>query len=316
MKPILCLGDSCADIIIPYGAAKNGMDTPSEFTCGGAVANTASGLGRLGAGCAFLGKAGDDYFGRTMKSALEKDGVDTKYFLLDKGLSSVMILVVIDEKNDRFPFLMPRQKPSHLQLYDADIPDGILEQISFVHTTGLMLFEEPAAGTVCRLLARCADHGVKVSLDINLRIETAQRDRRFLAQALQYTDYLLGSGVEELVPLTGISDPLAAARSLVTEKRTVVCRLGEQGSVAFDRYGEYASGAFPVAIVDTLGAGDAFNSGFLWALSRGNPLAEANRAGCAAAALNLTQRGARNCPDEKELLSFLAATQPYPFAVT
>ncbi|NMC83647.1 MAG: sugar kinase [Anaerolineaceae bacterium] len=315
MKPILCLGDSCADILIPYGAAKNGVDIPSEFTCGGAVANTASGLGRLGAGCAFLGKAGDDYFGRTMKTALAEDGVDTQWFFLEKSLSSVMILVVIDEKNDRFPFLMPRENPSHLELYDADLPDDLLEQISCVHTTGLMLFEEPAAETVCRLLARCADHGVKVSLDINLRIETAKRDRRFLAQALQYTDYLLGSGAEELVPLTGISDPLAAARSLVTEKRTVVCRMGEQGSIAFDRSGEYACGAFPVAVVDTLGAGDAFNSGFLWALSQNQPLAQANRAGCAAAALNLTQRGARHCPTEKELLSFLASAEPRQFSI-
>ncbi|MGB8215569.1 MAG: sugar kinase [Anaerolineales bacterium] len=316
MKQILCLGDACADIIIPYGTAKKGMNAAPEFTCGGASANTASGLGKLGASCAFLGKAGEDYFGRTMKTALEKDGVDTKYFILDKDLSSVMIMVVIDENNDRFPFRIPREKSSYLELYDADIPEDVLEQISFVHTTGLMLFEEPAAGTVCRFLEKCARQGKGISLDINFRIEIANLDRKYLYQAMECADYLLGSGIDEIVPLTGISDPIKAAKSLVTKKRTVVCRMGDKGSIAFDSLGEYGSGAFSVEVVDTLGAGDAFNSGFLWALSKGKPIQSANQTGCAAAALNLTKRGAHNCPNEKELLSFMATAKPGGFTIS
>ena len=316
MKQILCLGDTCADIIIPYGAAKKGVDVPTEFSCGGATANTASGLGKLGVNCAFLGKTGDDYFGRAMKVALEKDAVDVEHFLLDKNLTSVMIFAVIDENNDRFTFLMPRENPSHLELYDVDIPEGLLEQLSFVHTTGLMLFDEPAAGTVCRFLEKCSRQGVKVSLDLNFRIETANRDRKYLNQAMEYANYLLGSGSEEFIPLTGITDPLNAAMSLVTDKRAVVCRMAEKGSIAFDLNGEYSCGAFPTKIIDTLGAGDAFNSGFLWAISKGKPLEYANQAGCATAALNLAKRGARNCPSEEELLSFLASVKPRCFNVT
>jgi sugar/nucleoside kinase (ribokinase family) len=316
MKKILCVGDACADVVIPYGAAKKGRDAAAEFVCGGTAANTASGLGRLGADCAFLGKAGDDYFGRAMKDALEKDGVDTEHFLLDRNLSSVMILAVIDENNDRFPFLMPREKPSHLEFYDADLPDGLLDGAAFVHTTGLMLFEEPAAGTVCRFMEKCAARGVAVCLDVNLRIETVNRNRGYLYRAMECADYLLGSGPDELAPLAGIADPLEAARSLVTEKRAVICRLGDRGSVAFDRSGAYGCGAFPVEVEDTLGAGDAFNSGFLWALAGGKSLRDANAAGCADAALNLTKRGARNCPDEKELLRFMAEVTPRPFAVS
>jgi sugar/nucleoside kinase (ribokinase family) len=306
MKKILCLGDACADILIPYGAAKNGLDRPVEFTCGGTVANTASGLGRLGADCAFLGKAGDDYFGRTMKAELEKDGVDAEHFILDKNLSSVMILVVIDENHDRFPFLMPRENPSHLELFDADMPEVLLEQFSIVHTTGLMLFEEPAAGSVCCFLEKCARHGVKVSLDVNLRIETLGQKREYLNRAMDCADYLLGSGEDEFVPLSGIRDPFEAARSMVTDKRTVVCRMGDKGSVAFGRTGEHGCGAYSVEVADTLGAGDAFNSAFLWALAGEKSLAFANQAGCAAAALNVSKKGARNCPHEQELLSFMS----------
>lgn len=305
MKKILCLGDACADIVIPYGAAKKGEDKSPEFTCGGTAANTASGLGKLGIDCAFLGKGGDDYFGRIMKRELEMDGVDTEYFKLDSNLSSVMILAVIDEYNDRFPFLMPKKKPSHLEMYDTDIPDDIFENISFVHTTGLMLFEEPAADTVCRFLEKCASLGIPVSLDINLRIETLELNREYLYRAIECANYLLGSGDDELAPLAGINDPFSAAKSFVTDKRSVVCRMGGKGSVAFDRLGEYHCDAYTVNVADTLGAGDSFNSGFIWALSKGKSLEYANKAGCAAAALNLTKRGARNCPSEIELLNFL-----------
>ncbi len=304
MKQILCLGDACADIVIPYGAAKSGRSVFPEFTCGGTCANTASGLGRLGAECAFLGKAGDDYFGRAMKTSLQRDGVNTDHFILDENLASVLIMVVIDEKNDRFPFLMPRENPSHLQLFDEDIPERLLQQFSFVHTTGLMLFEDPAAGAVCRFLEKCAAIGTKVSLDINLRIETQQQNRGHLLKAIETVDYLFGSGNDDFVPLTGISDPLEAARSLVTEKRAVICRMGDRGSVVIDRDGESTCEAFQVSVADTLGAGDAFNSGFLWALARGESLQYANRAGCAAAAINISKPGARNCPNEQELLSF------------
>ncbi len=306
MKQILCLGDACADIVIPYGAAKSGRQVFPDFSCGGTAANTASGLGRLGSECAFLGKAGNDYFGRAMKTALQTDGVNADYFILDENLSSALILVVIDEKNDRFPFLMPRQNPSHLQLFDEDIPDRLLQQVSFVHSTGLMLFEEPAAGAVCRFLEKCAARGIKVSLDINLRIETLRQNREHLLQAIESADYLLGSGIDEFSPLTGIRDPFEAARSLVTEKRTIICRMGDRGSVVLDRNGESRCEAFQVNVADTLGAGDAFNSGFLWALAKGESLQYANRAGCAAAAINISKPGARNCPKEQELLSFLS----------
>jgi Sugar kinases, ribokinase family len=315
MKQILCLGDACADIVIPYGDAKKGIDSSVEFTCGGATANTASGLGRLGVPCLFLGKAGDDYFGHVMKRSLEQDGVETKFFILDKNLSSVLVMAVLDENNDRFTFLMPRENPSHLELYDADMPENIWERISIVHTTGLMLFEQPAAGTVCRFLEECSRHGVKISVDINFRIETATLNREYLSRAMKTADFLLGSGVEEFVPLTGIDDPLAAARSLVTNKRTVICRMGKKGSIVFRRDAEYYAGAYAVEVADTLGAGDAFNSGFLWAIEKGLTLQEANQAGCAAAALNLTKRGARNCPTERELRVFMSQSKPIEWGI-
>ena len=148
--------------------------------------------------------------------------------------------------------------------------------------------------------------GIPVSLDINLRLETARQNDRCLRRALECATYVLGSGEEELAPLAGLSDPLAAAASFVRPGRAVVCRLGARGAAALDSTGTSFCPAFPVPVADTLGAGDAYSSGFLYALYNGMPLAAANRRGCAAAALNLTQPGARNCPTAAALEAFLA----------
>ncbi len=306
MKRILCVGDACADVVIPYGSAKRGEAAEPHFSPGGTVANTASGLGRLGAECAFLGKAGDDYFGRQMRAALAQDGVDVSRFYLDGSLSSVLILAVLDEQNDRFPFLMPRRQPSHLELYPGDLPDELLDSFDLVHTSGLMLFENPAAESVCGFLERCRVRGVEVSLDVNLRVETARGDFSFLRRAADCASYLLGSGPDELAPLAGLADPDAAARSLVRGSRAVVCRLGAQGARVYTAAGVSSCGAFPVQVADTLGAGDCYNSGFLFALASGANLAAANVCGCAAAAVCLTRPGARGGPTRAELFDFLS----------
>jgi len=305
MKRILCIGDACADIVIPFGSVRQGRDAAPSFMPGGTVANTASGLGRLGVACSFLGKAGRDYYGRGMKEALERDGVDTTRFTLREELASVQILVVIDEANERFPFLMPREAPSHLALFPEDLPETLLEQFDMVHTSGLMLFEDPAASSVCGFLEKCSRAGVPVSLDINLRVETLEKDRRHLYRAMDCAAYLLGSAADELMPLTGCGDAESAARCLVTEKRTVVSRLGAEGACVYTPTETFRCGGYPVRVADTLGAGDCYNSGFLYALTKGWGLARANRCGCAAAALNLTKPGARNGPTEEELSAFM-----------
>ena len=83
MLPVLCYGDICADLLIPYGralAANSSMVDPDaltvHFSHGGSVANTAVTLARLGAPALFLGTAGQDAFGRALKEGLEMEGVN------------------------------------------------------------------------------------------------------------------------------------------------------------------------------------------------------------------------------------------------
>lgn len=159
MKRVLCVGDACADLLIPYGHARNGREAKVGFAPGGTVANTASGLGRLGADCAFAGVAGQDEYGEEMKNSLALDGVDVSRFRLREGLSSTMVMVVLDENQERYPFLLPRDRQAHLELRREDLPESLLEGVDYVHTSGLMLFENPAAEAVCAFLELCKRRG-------------------------------------------------------------------------------------------------------------------------------------------------------------
>ena len=109
MSKVLCIGDSCADIVIPYGELKSGREASVSFSCGGSGANSVYALAKLNVPVSLCARAGKDLYGREMKRQLKEAGADTKYFILDEDTVSTQILVVIDENRDRFPLLMPKE---------------------------------------------------------------------------------------------------------------------------------------------------------------------------------------------------------------
>ena len=133
-----------------------------------------------------------------------------------------------------------------------------------------------------------------------MRVESLGKDTRLLRRAIDCADYLLGSEREELLPLAQTE----TAASLATERRTVIARQGAEGASVCTPRGVSHCPALPTEVVDTVGAGDCYNSGFLFALDRGYSLEDANRCGCAAASLSLKRRGARSCPDAETLLKY------------
>lgn len=320
MKPILCLGDVCPDIILPYGqtkavldAAARGEDTSgspqlgASIQPGGSISNTAVGLARLSTPVWLAGTVGDDPMGRMLRDDLTAEGVDTALLRLDPKIATILILVVVEADGGRVPYALPPTGASHLQLIPEQLPEDLPQRISWLHTTGMNLTEEPSASTTLELMARCRAAGVPVSLDINSRIE-AMGNSHFLENLRKAADLctlLLGSGPDELMPLAGADSPHAAAQSLATGGRVVVCRMGGDGADVYTRDGHWHQDAMEVTVADTIGAGDAYNSGYLAAAWRGLAPREANRWGCVAAGVCVSVPGARGCPPLDRLLELL-----------
>lgn len=313
MKKILCFGDICPDLLIPYGTAKNPHSEKEEhlvhFRHGGSVANTASGLGRLGVPVLFAGTAGDDYFGRQLKAGLEEDGVDTRCMRLEKGRMTVQILIVVDANRERTPFAFPPSGASQHQILPEQVPLSLLEEVGWMHASGITLREEPAAATQLMLMEACKERGIPLSLDINARPESRADSTfsRYLQKALPLCDVLLGSLEEELCPLAGESDPEKAAEKLLKQVPMVVARRGGNSALLYTRDGRYEAPVTPVAVEDSVGAGDAYNAGFLSALWEGLSPEAANRRGVLCGTVCVTRPGARSCPTREELRSEICA---------
>lgn len=296
MSKILCLGDACVDIITKKNS--NTIDY-NNFNCGGANANSAFGLGKLNCDVMFFGVAGNDIYGITSKKALEQVGVNTKYFKLVDNYETTKILVEIDENNDRFPTLLTKVNPSYLQIHEEDLNVIDLSDVEYILTNGMMLFENPAASSISDFLIKAHDKGIKILLDINYRIETIDKDRVYLDKVVSITDYLFGSIDDEILPLTG-SNNIEEAVSKFNNK--VVIARNSKGASVYSNGNVYKQDSYKVEVVDTLGAGDAYNAGFIYGLVNNKPLSECNKLGCLVAAINITKKGARNAPSESELL--------------
>ena len=304
MRKVLCLGDSCADILIPYGDHLKGEEITISFSCGGSTANSAAALGKLGVGVAFVGKAGTDLYGRRMKKELLDHGVDVSAFVLDEGLVSTQVIIILDENNDRHPFLMPKEKPSYLEIYPEDLSSIDLKDVSYILTNGMMLFEKPAAESITAFLINAHQQGIQILLDINFRPETLSKDRYYLDQVINIADYLLGSIEDDFLPLTKTNSLQEAVKTLLNGNNIIIAH-DKKGASAFTINNEYSASGYPVKVADTVGAGDAFNAGFLYGLVHDEDLAKCLTYGNAVAAICISSSGARNTPDETALRSFL-----------
>lgn len=315
MKPVLCLGDACFDLILPYAAAlkaKAGSAVDPHTldvvrAPGGSVANTACTIAKLGVPVWFAGTCGNDVFGMELKDSFEHDGVDTHLLRVDPNQPTQLVLLVLDASGDRVGFACPARGGAQHAITKEQIPEDALDQIGWLHVNGMMLREDPAASTQLYWMQRCFERGIPVSLDINARVESL--GNRFFYENLQkakaFATVIFGSALDEIPLLAAMHDAESAAATLAQNGRVVIARSGDQGAVFYRNGRRMHFPAFPVDVVDTVGAGDTFDGAYIAAILSGKSFADAMRIGNAASAICVSKPGGRNGPTRNELLSFL-----------
>ncbi len=315
MKPVLCLGDICADLIIPYAAALKAKSDPASCVNadvrpaeGGSVANTACAIARLDVPVLFAGTCGLDAYGQMLKRGLEREGVDTSLLRMEPDKPTQLVLLVLNEQGDRTAFACPAHLGSQHSILPDQIPADIVERISWLHVTGMMLREDPAASTQLDLMRRCREAGVPVSFDINVRVEALQNElfAKNLGLAKELADYILGSSFDEIPLLAGERDAELAAQKLAAHGAAVISRSGDQGADLFRNGTRIHAPAFPVTVADTVGAGDTFDGAFIAAKLSGLSDADAMQEANAAAAICVSKPSGRGSPARAELDAFLA----------
>ncbi|WKX27784.1 aminoimidazole riboside kinase [Tatumella ptyseos] len=265
-KKVWVLGDAVIDLL-PESEGRL-LQCP-----GGAPANVAVGIARLGGNSAFIGRVGEDPFGKFLQKTLKKEQVSTDYMHFDAEQRTSTVVVGLDEDGERsFTFMV---KPSaDLFLVNQDLPGFQSEE--WLHCCSIALSREPSRSTTLEAMARIRRAGGKVCFDPNIREDfwpNEQVLRDTLAQALTLADVIKLSE-DELQFISG-SHQLEQGIARIVEEydpELLVITRGKEGVSAFYQGNLSYHEAKPVVSVDTTGAGDAFVAGLLYGLStRGFP---------------------------------------------
>lgn len=266
---------------------------------GGKGSNQAIAAARLGASVTFVGRVGSDSFGETAMKMWRDNGVDTRHVVVDPELATGVAPILVEAGGEN---MIVVALGANLNVSPNDV-DAALDAIkqADVLITGL---EIPPA-TAAYALAIAKAHGVKTIL--NPAPASALPDAT-LADA----DFVTPNETE-LEVLTGLAtgDTEYGARLLLKRpKQTVIVTQGGAGTSFFNDEIAGHVKIFPVDVVDTTGAGDAFNAGISVALGEGLPLEDAVRFGNAVAGLCVTKPGtASSMPYRAEVDALLAARE-------
>ncbi len=253
---IVVAGECLVDLLVqPDGTV---VATP-----GGGPFNVARALGRLGRPVAFLGRLSTDNFGRMLRAALEADGVRLDLAPLTDDPTLLAIADIDDDGSATYRFHAAGSAAAGLTA--RDVGAGLPAEATALHVGTLGLVLEPMAAAVESLVA-AAQPGVLVMADPNCRpaaIAEPGTYRARLGRVLRRVDVVKVS-VDDLAWLEPGLAPLDAARAVLDGGPSVALLTDGGGPVRIVTPTDVVALPVPaVAIVDTVGAGDAFGAGFL-----------------------------------------------------
>src|SRR5688572_5268755 len=327
----ICLGRAAVDL---YGLERGArLEDAQHFAkyLGGSAGNVAVGLSRLGLKVAMLTRVGDEHMGRFVRDELAREGVDVTAVQTDPGRLTGLVLLGI-EGTDSFPHIFYRENCADMGLTPADADTAPFAAAKALAITGTHLSTDAVRAASRRALALAKQHDLKVVLDVDYRpvlwglaghgggadrekasAEVTQHLQAFLPDC----DLVVGTE-EEIRVAGGGANALEALRAIrAGTPATIVMKRGVAGCVVFE--GPIPAsvdqglvvGGFPVEVLNVLGAGDAFLSGYLSGWIAGLPATHCGRRGNAAGAIVVTRHGCTPAmPTREELEEFLGRPTP------
>ncbi len=266
----------CGEALIDFVPVAHGDEPAYVARAGGSSFNVAMGLGRLGIPVGYLGRVSTDPFGRLLRRRLEADGVDCR-LLLEGDEPSTLAIVHLDAGAEPV-YIFHGEGTADRLLRLEDLPAELPEQVMALHLGSISMVREPGASAFEAIMRR--EHARRViSLDPNVRPSLVGERSTYVARLegwISLADVVKVSRAD-LAWLYPDADPEAVAAAwLARGPGLVVVTRGHDGSLGLTARDRVEVAGTPVAVSDTVGAGDAFTSGLLaW-------LHEAGRLGRAA----------------------------------
>jgi 5-dehydro-2-deoxygluconokinase len=293
---------------------------------GGSSANLAAGLARMGLRSAMLTRVGNEQMGRFVREALAGEGVDVSQVRTDPDRLTALVILGIGAREE-VPHIFYRERCADMGLVEEDVDGDFIASARMLSVTGTHLSTETTRAAVLKAMRLARDHGTQVTLDIDYRPvlwglvtagEGADRYRAsgqvsdVLAQVLPLCDLVVGTE-EEIMVAGGSADLLAAVQKvrelsagwIVLKRGAAGCTVFAPGVIESLQHGTVVAGQ-AVEVFNTLGAGDAFLSGFLAGWLEGAEPQRCGQLGNACGALVVARHGCTPAiPSRIELESFL-----------
>ena len=231
---------------------------------GGAVVNAAAAFAKYGAKAAFLGKVGNDLFGRALREFLTSLGVDCRGLREDDDYNTTLAFVSLGANGER-DFAFYRKHEADLRIAPEELDRELLRDTKLFHFGSLSLCGEPARSATFEAIREAKAAGALISYDPNYResLWAGQDYVRWMKSVLDRVD-LIKVSEEEGEMMTGFTDPAEIASALLSAgPRFAAVTMGGEGSYFAARTASGYAAPYPVMPVDTTGAGDVFFATFL-----------------------------------------------------
>ena len=324
---ILAMGRSCIDLYAnEIGAPFVEIKSFAAYV-GGCPTNISVGTRRLGLRSAVLTAVGQDPVGDFVLNFLNQEGVVTE-FVPRKPAHRTSAVILGIEPPDKFPLVYYRDNCADIELTIDDVLAAPIADSRILLISGTGLSREPSRSATLFAAERARKVGTRVILDLDFRPDQWHDARAYgvtIRSALHLADIVIGTADEtKAAALTDTAvvavehsqvsdahvqgDVKQAVQSVLTAgSEALVMKAGAERTTVYLRSGEAIEAApFPVEVFNTLGAGDAFASGFIYGYLMGWDWHRAARMGNACGAIVVTRHGCANfMPYEREALAFV-----------
>uniref|UniRef100_N1R519 fructokinase n=1 Tax=Aegilops tauschii TaxID=37682 RepID=N1R519_AEGTA len=262
---VVCFGELLIDFV-PTVSGVSLADAPAfKKAPGGAPANVAVGIARLGGSAAFIGKVGDDEFGYMLSDMLKENNVNNQGLLFDTHARTALAFVTLRSDGER-EFMFYRNPSADMLLEEKELDLDLIRKVGELH--GFIILLQYLCFSTTTASKAAKDAGVLISYDPNLRLPlwTSADDARDGILSIWDTADLIKVSAEEISFLTNGEDPYddSVVKKLIhPNTKLLLVTEGPDGCRYYSKEFSGKVGGLKVTAVDTTGAGDAFVAGIL-----------------------------------------------------
>lgn len=285
---------------------------------GGAPANVAVGLARLGDDVGFIGKVGRDSFGDFIESYFKKEGVDVNHLYRAEEANTTLAFLSLTSARDR-DFIFYRDPGADELLKPSEIDESYVSKANVLHFGSISLSRKLSREATARAVEFARKNGLLVTMDPNVRLSLWEETSRLKDLGLKFLERadIAKLSMEEVEFFTGDSDMESGTKEIANlGPKVVAVTMGEEGCFLYYDGAIRKIKGYEVDVKDTTGAGDGFMAGFIYKLfeltdglagANLEHLVKALKFGNATGALTATDYGAASAfPDYPEIEDFLS----------